>query len=159
MLNFQPTIYDEPVQRELEAWWRTPYWRGQQCRGRGVDCVRFIAGVMDDLYGFVRERLERLPQDVALHSPATARAALRQFLSIYQPHERVADGTAQAGDVVVTGPVGGGPGHALIVGGRRGELWHAGAQHVECTGYGYLSRGDVAMHAVYRMLDRERWVA
>jgi hypothetical protein len=155
-LRFQPRPWDERVRTVLETWRGTRYQAGQQARGRAVDCVRFIAGVLDDLYGFVRERLERLPPDTSLHDPEGARAALRTFLRIYSPNVQVEGDSVESGDVVIVGPAEGGPGHALIVGGRRGELWHASSRGVVQGGY---SIDDGQMHVgTFRVTDKELWL-
>ena len=69
-----------------------------------------------------------------------------------------ADGmtTVEPGDIVVTGAVGGGPGHVAIVGARRNTLWHAvSGPGFHQTGWALLS-GQV-LWAVYRIEDKHRW--
>ncbi len=147
------------LERILGTWEGTPYMEGCQAvgSGGGVDCVRFVSGVLDALYGFQRVPIDRLPQDMALHRPESARAAMRQILRIYEPNVEVKDGRAQPGDVVIVGEAQGGPGHALIVGTRKNTLWHATQSiGVHFTGFGQYARVAV-VHAVFRMADREQW--
>lgn len=140
----------------LAGWEGTRYMEGCQAKGGGVDCVRFVAGVLDDLYGFARVPTDRLPQDIALHRPRSARAAMRKILRIYSPNVAVAGIAVQPGDVFVVGAPSAGPGHAMIVGPRRNTLWHATPIGVHYTGWGQYE-GIATVHHVFRMADRERW--
>lgn len=144
--------------RILASWEWTRYLPGCQAKGAtgGVDCVRFVAGVLDELYGFARVPIDRLPQDIALHRPKGARAAMRKILRIYSPHERVTGIAVQPADILVVGEPRGGPGHAMIVGPRRNTLWHATPIGVHYTGFGQYA-GRAVVHEVYRMRDRARW--
>ena len=47
---------------------------GQQCRGRGVDCVHFVAAVLDELLGRPPRNIGRRSADLAIHD---RRAAVR----------------------------------------------------------------------------------
>lgn len=141
----------------LDSWARTPYMEGCQGKGQGVDCVRFVAAVLDELYGFRRVPTDRLPQDIALHRPRTARAAMRKILRVYEPNEEVRGVTLQPGDVVVVGEPSGGPGHAMIVGARKNTLWHATPAGVHRTGWGQYD-GVAVVHHAFRLSDRHRWV-
>jgi len=137
----------------LESWEGTRHRDGQQCKGVAVDCVRFVTGVLDELYG-IKTEIARLPQDASFHSKETCFAALRVFLKNY-PHEDV-EGDLQPGDIVVTGPRGGGPGHAIIVG--KKYLWHCDSQSVVRTGLKLTSGGVYFPKASLRGRNRERWV-
>ncbi len=151
------------IHEVLESWVGTPYMEGQGVRGVATDCVRAVAGVLNDLFGYVRAPLERLPQDVALHAPDTARAALRRFLAIYQPHRRLERGEpVEAGDVLVAGY--NGPGHALIAGASQWSLYHA----TEFAGFHRAGRSAFApaadgrplqLFAVYRIGDKHKWAS
>lgn len=145
------------LSRVLDSWLGTPYMAGNAAKGAGVDCIRFVCSALDEMYGFQREKFERLPLDIALHRPATARAALRRILTIYEPHERVDDGSLEPGDIVVVSPSdSAGPSHAKIAGTSRNVLYHATADGiVKC---GIVERTG-SPFAVYRLRDRERWAA
>ncbi|MEK7425261.1 MAG: hypothetical protein AAB131_15630, partial [Actinomycetota bacterium] len=101
----------------LEPWLGTPYVAGQRLRGVGADCVGFACSVMDEMLGRSDTPRERLPRDAALNHPVKARAFMRVMLERYAPVEEVAPGkVALPGDIFVTGALGGGPGHVIIVG-------------------------------------------
>lgn len=146
------------ILRVLRSWEGTPYMRGQQCKGVAVDCVRYLAGVADELYGTKREPTERLPHDWALHDPSQAFSALRKILRLYSPLEKI-EGAVEAGDALVVGPLRGGPGHVIYCGPVPGSLWHAGRNRVERTSLSVLRSSSYSMRlfAVYRALDKDRW--
>jgi cell wall-associated NlpC family hydrolase len=142
----------------LRSWDGTPYLPGQQAKGPkgGVDCVRFVAAVLDELYGKVTP-IETLPQDAALHARATAVLAMKRIITLYRPNERVADDTIEPGDVLVTSQPGGGPGHALIAGPRRWTLWESTLDGVHFTGWGGIVAAGYRLEAVYRPQLKASW--
>lgn len=144
------------LDRILRDWAGTPYVEGMQGEGQGVDCVRFVYAVLDELHGFERKDPWTLPQDSAMHNREGAFRTMRGICERY-PHERVMDGTLEPTDVIVTGPKGGGPGHALIVGPRRWELWHATLTDVHRTGKGFLDNPENELFRIYRMTSKEQW--
>lgn len=144
------------LERALARWVGTPYRVGQQCAGAGVDCVRFVAAVLDDVMGRVTP-IETLPQDAALHARASAIAAMHRIRRLYEPVALVEDGTLEPGDLLVTAPPGGGPGHALIAGPRRWELWESTLDGVHRTGLGALTAGRWSLRYVYRPGDKTGW--
>ena len=84
----------------LESWLDTPYQAGQLCKGVAVDCVRFMAGFLDEMYGFKRVQTPLLPQDTAFHDKEKAIAAMEQIVRIYSPNTIVTDGEVEPGDVI-----------------------------------------------------------
>lgn len=155
----EAAIAQARLQRILEAWEGTPYVPGQQMKGAGVDCVRFVCAVLDELYGFSRSKIEDLPGDIALHSRGTAVAAMKLIMSIYEPNMSIDDGSLEPGDILVVAPPAGGPGHAMIVGGRENELWHSTQHRVQMTGIGFITAAyhGWRLFGAYRACDRERW--
>lgn len=151
----------ERAQRKLEgildSWYETPYMMGAQVKGVGVDCVRFVCAVLDELYGFKRSPVPELPQDIAMHRRDTAIAAMKFILRLYEPNVPVEDGILEPGDVLAVAPPGGGPGHAMIVGARENEVWHSTGRRVQRTGIA-LPLNGWTVHGAYRATDRERWV-
>lgn len=149
----------EKLQKILDSWEGTPYMPGQQMKGAGVDCVRFVCAVLDELYGFSRVAIPELPGDIALHARDTAVAAMRYIMKLYEPNEPVLDGVLEPGDILVVAPPKGGPGHAMIAGGRENELWHSMDRRVQRTGIGFLTDKyhGWQFYGAYRALDRERW--
>lgn len=138
---------------ELRSWEGTPYGRGQQCKGVAVDCVRFLCGVLDAMYG-LDNSIPRLPQDMAMHDHASAIAAMRYISGLY-PHEAARGRVLYPGDAVIVGERKGGPGHALIVGPDPNSLWQAGTSEVHRTGISFSVEWKV--HRVYRMLHKDTW--
>jgi len=163
-LSWQPlagfagaTLAQRRLEGILDSWLDTPYMMGAQVKGVGVDCVRFVCAVLDELYGYKRAPVPELPQDIALHKRDTAVAAMRFILRLYEPNESVDNGALEPGDVLAVAPPGGGPGHAMIVGARENEIWHSTGRRVQMTGLA-LYLGGWSIHSAYRTCDRERWV-
>ena len=145
------------MENVLLAWLGTEYGSGQRCRGVAADCIGFACGALDDVDGRSRAKDPRVPADVCLHDPERARAAIRDLLEVYEPWEPVRD-LLQPFDLIVAGPAGGGPGHALLVGPRRNTLWQCSqARGVHWSGWA-LGPGYESLHAAYRLGDRERWL-
>lgn len=140
------------------AWEGTPYREGQSVRGVGTFCTAFVCAVLDELYQDGRATsLPEIPTDASMHDRSTALAGLRWFLRRYPEHAEVTSGKIQPGDVLVTGPSGGGPGHAILVGPRENTLWQCSGGSVHFTG---MALPDCyQLHAVYRMKDRIRWLS
>jgi hypothetical protein len=139
----------------LASWDGTPYMLGQRCKGVGVDCIRFVVAVIDELAG-TTTRVRVLPGDVAHHAPAVAFDALARVLELV-PSAPVLEGPLEPGDVVVTGPLKGGPGHALIVGVDGLSGWHATQPQGVCrTGLGVLDWMGHRIVSTHRLTDR-RW--
>ena len=141
----------------LDAWKGTPYMGGQQVRGVGVDCVRFCSSVMDEIERKPKTPIETLPPDAALHTREGAMSVMRLIRASYMPNVQVKDGQLQPGDVIVVGPRGGGPGHAMIVGGRTGEIWHASRSGVVRTGTSFAD-DNFELFRIYRKEGRETWL-
>lgn len=155
------------LERILGEWEGTPYRNGQSLKGVGTFCTAFLCSVLDELYRKAQPTpLPDIPPDAAMHDPERARGGLRWFLETYPNHVRVEpeiDGPykgrriVQPGDVLVSGPVGGGPGHAILVGPRENTLWQCSGQSVHWTGL-YLP-DCYSLFAAYRMTDRETWLS
>jgi cell wall-associated NlpC family hydrolase len=147
------------LERVLLSWEGTPYMVGQQAKGAGVDCVRFVAGVLDELRGRATP-VATLPNDAALHNRAGAVAAMRRILELQRPWVPVEDGTVEPGDVLVWAPRGGGPGHATIAGGERFVLWESSVSGVRRTAIGaMLVHGAWAFSGAFRPTDKTSWRA
>ena len=143
----------------LWRWRGTPY-RVNRCREQsGVDCVRFVVAVLEELYRGEFGEMDKVPHDISFHDPEGARASMRNL--IRQLRERMgcwaedvtAGLTVQAGDVVVVGPEHGGPGHLMIVGmGKRifHSVWNA-----EVCPTGLTLR--YPLHRIFRPAEQERW--
>ena len=138
----------------LKEWDGTPHSHGQCVKGVAVDCVRFVSAVIDEMFR-TKHDLTVLPPDAAIHDRAGAMKLMRHWLTWF-PHVRVIDMSIEPGDVVICSYPNGGPGHAMVAGTRPGELWHAEANRVCRTGYGFYANGVYTFHSLYRP-DKETW--
>jgi cell wall-associated NlpC family hydrolase len=138
----------------LESWEGTRYLAGCQVKKAGVDCVRFVSGVLDELHG-TSTPIARLPQDASFHNKQLCQAALKSFLSRFD-YEEIKNGQLQPGDVLIAGPIGGGPGHALIAG--IDCLWHCNSKSVVRTGTVMVSGGAYFLKKIVRSLERDKWL-
>ena len=138
----------------LESWEGTPYVAGWGAKQAGTDCVRFVSGVLDELYRRDTE-LERLPQDASFHNKTLCQSALRKFLGRYE-HVEVENNVLQPGDIIIAGPNSGGPGHAMIAGWDC--LWHCDSSSVTRTGLIMPNKGAYFFKKAYRGYDRKGWL-
>jgi cell wall-associated NlpC family hydrolase len=142
------------LQTVLESWKGTPYRPGQQAKGFGVDCVRFVTGVLDELRG-TSTPIKRLPPALSLHNSQMATAALHEIISAFPSDVLEDTETVEPGDIIVC-RIGhdGGPGHVYIVGGRPYEIWHSmevcGVTQSGLASVKYLLR-------CWRYKERELW--
>jgi hypothetical protein len=134
----------------LRPWLGTPYLAGQQRQRVGVDCVRFVAGVLDELLER-RTPIETLPADACMHDPAGALAAMEQFATIFGAEDATDDAVIYPGDAVVTGPEEGGPGHCMLVGHERNVVWHASPPRVARMALGGIYLVGYRVFRVYRL--------
>ena len=133
------------------AWEGTPFQDNMQIRGRGVDCVRFMAAVLNEAYREQRCTINQLPRDVGWHDRSRAIQAMRAIHRIYPESAIIRDGSLEPGDVLVTRPPGGGPAHVVMVGGRPGHFW-------EASSGGVVRCGQPAKIArTYRATDKNLW--
>jgi len=143
----------------LLSWKDTKYQAGQQCKGVATDCVGFVCGVLDELTHREPTPRESLPQDAAFHARETAEAGMRLIARMYSPMEFRHESqmwVVEPGDIVVTGSEGGGPGHAMIVGARPNELWHANNRRVMRGGMVLMDKFQKVFR-VCRMGNRASW--
>ena len=97
------------LMEELASWEGTPHRSRWQHKGKGVDCVRFVAAIASHLTG-IYPKIKTLPQDTAFHNKSAAMSGLRELLKLF-PTEPVRGTVIQPGDLVIAGPAAGGPGH------------------------------------------------
>jgi len=151
----QSAQVEERLRRILKSWEGTPHMDGQRAKGVGVDCVQFVAAVLDELAGTETE-LKSLPKDTAFHQRDKAVAGMKLFIKHFNG-EKV-DEPYQPGDVFITGPLSGGPGHAIILGPDRG-LWHSATNRVIRSGFDALNSPVYKHKATFRVKDRwTSWV-
>lgn len=153
-----PLPFADRLERILEEWRGTKYMSGQQCKGTAADCIGFVFGEVDELYGRPSPDRTVLPPDTAMHSPEKARATMRKLRRLYSPNSVVTDRYIEPGDVIVVGPHGGGPGHIMSVGPRKNTLWHCSNQTgVVQVGLSFSNEYQ-QIFGIYRFDDREKWV-
>jgi cell wall-associated NlpC family hydrolase len=138
----------------IEKWKGTPYRRGQQCPGVGVDCVGFVCGMLDGLTGRSPTQFDRFPSDTAFHTREGAIAAIYAIRDRFRPNSTILDEFMEPGDVVLVGPGGAGS-HAMLVGNGPHEFWHASMAGVVKAGSNYF--GENKIHGVIRADEREGW--
>lgn len=144
-LSWKPLDFEgaDLVTARLEAlyqkWEGTPYMPGQRMPQIGVDCVRFVCAVMDEMYGIYTE-IPREIQDRSLHDPKGAEDIVALIRSYYPDHIDlvIGDRCVEPGDIPITGNAQGGPGHAILVGTARNTMWQATTRAVRMTGLGLL---------------------
>jgi hypothetical protein len=143
----------------LATWEGTRYGSGQRCRGVLADCVGAIFGCIDDLDGRQRAQSPSMPPDTALHDLSTSAEALAALRAIYDPVQSVRrDRGVQPFDILVVGPEGGGPSHAMLVGTAPGHLWHCTPGAGFHRGGWALGTGYEVLHGAFRIGDRWRWL-
>lgn len=151
------TVWQAKLQEVLESWRGTPWVAGCGLRGRGVDCVRFVVAVLDELHQQSPGPVPRLPQDMSIHDRMVAFSSAHLIAQRY-PHEIIESqpGLIQSGDVVVFRMgIAGGPGHVAIAGGRDArELWHSAAGVGVCRTSAAAS-GHILR--IWRPTQREDW--
>ncbi|MCP4897890.1 MAG: hypothetical protein GY906_13035 [bacterium] len=114
---------------------------------------------MNELSGEERVCPPRLPQDIAMHDPRGALEVMHSIADGFRPFEVVKrGGEIEPGDVIVVGPVGGGPGHGMVVGATPNAIWHSTGQGVQFTGLGNLHLMRQRIFRVYRYLEKHLWL-
>jgi hypothetical protein len=110
--------------------------------------VRFVVRVYDELQG-TKSLVTTLRGDVATHAPHIAQAGLDRLVGQFdlQP----CGPFVEPGDLLVCGPVCGGPGHVMIVGTVKNQLWHASYDRVKVVGMGITGMLGNVLHSVWRM--------
>lgn len=144
----------DSVQR---SWLNTPYMEGQSVKGAGVDCIRLVTSILDELYGL--DGTKDLPitaRDIGHHSGAWR--TLAKFALETYPLESEWHGTIQPGDVILTrGESNAKPDSVshIAMAGRSGAVIHATPPRVSMTAIAGLP----PIERVYRPLNVERWSA
>jgi len=152
--HLDPKI-ETALQNTISPWIGCPYMPGQQCKGIGVDCIRFVTGVLDELYGISRD-IKCLPMDVCMHRPAQAVESMLQIMKLY-PHTSLKDlSTVEPGDIVITGTADG-PGHAMIAGQLDNQLWHTNGRKVVMAAPRFSSRSLSRLFRIVRPANKEGW--
>lgn len=114
----------EIIQRTLDSWLYTPYKLFSQAPGPegATDCVRFVGGVGDTVLG-TKTHIPRVLSDISFHDPEKARDCMRFLVREFEMRLLPQGSELQPMDVIMCGPRGGGPGHAMFAG-TDGYLYH-----------------------------------
>jgi len=108
------------------------------------------------MYRRAYETLPQLPADRSLHDIEGSKAAMRLIVDLYRPRSVGWETEPlEPGDMLVVGPPGGGPGHAMVAGPAR-QLWHCMPAGVVRTGL-QLKQTDWTLFRVYRVADKHTW--
>lgn len=152
-----PSKSEKALEEELSLWLGTPYMEGNQCRGAGVDCVRFVEAVLWKLYygryPTEQEQVRKLAQDAAIGDRRSTTEVARELCRRF-PHD-IARGKTVAvrpGDVIIV-KEGVGPGHTGIVSTRPNVAIHAIAPEVSSVSL----HGLVPIARVIRLKDKHQW--
>lgn len=137
----------------LTKWQGTPYSLKFVSPGVGVHCTAFVCHVLDELYRRPFSGTPNVPHDISFHNRSGAQAGMRWFLRRFLADRVERD--VEPGDVLVTGPREGGPGHAVIVGPRANTLWQSTSAGVHFTGMALPEAYQ--LHAVFRPRGKEDW--
>lgn len=156
-MRFRASQYDEVVEARCRAWEGTKYSFNRRRRQVAVDCVHFVSGVLDELFGIEASRsLQSLLPDACVHDRKTVLVMLRLWLIAY-PHERVRDGSVEAGDVLFFRPtLAKSTVSHVAIAGSEGKLWHATPPRVCFTGLGALP--NLSHLATYRSPCKSSWI-
>lgn len=145
------------LQEILDRWEGTPYMDGQRMCGQGVDCVRLVEAILEELFDFEDDfTVERVAQDSACHDERTVTRVMNQLQRRY-PHTFDTSDEVQPGDIVIINQ-GKGPGHCAIVGTRVNIVYHAipFGSGVAYSGIGYMNHEQVA-HTIH-VQEKHKWV-
>lgn len=148
------TIINLKLYTLFERWQGTPYMAGNQCKQRGVDCIRWVTAILDKMYSIPPTNITTLPSDASFHNKRGAMKAMVQIKRLY-PHCKVLrHEPMEPGDLVIVGPPGGGPGHAMLVGTQKNTLWHCTPQSGVCKTGWSLAVGHQHIFRIYRAKNR-----
>lgn len=155
-----PVAKGRAIERRLERilgeWKDTPYHPSFIHKKQGVYCTAFVCRVLEELYRREWRDMLNIPDDISFHNREGAIAGLKWFMRQFPACEKITDNKIEPGDVIITGPEGGGPGHAIIVGPRRNTMWQAsGTCGVHFTGLALPNIYE--LYAAYRFSDRSTW--
>lgn len=151
-------LWLEELNKCVLSWKGTPHMDGQCMKGRGVDCVHFVAAVLDELEGTTT----LVPKKAKLTGVFSREESMKVCRAIARAHDHTTLHHPKAtdimpGDVLVVAaePNGSSPGHVMIAGVEDGSAWHVtSGSGVSMTGIGGYWK-DVLM--VWRPTNKEQW--
>lgn len=156
--RYRPSPHTDRVEAVCSSWVGTSYGHNRRTKGVRVDCVHFVAGVLDELFGAPRSSgLNSLMPDACVHDQEAVIDMLRVWLRLYR-HHRVRDGSLEAGDVVFLRPAlaRSSVSHVLIAG-DCSKLWHSTSGPGVCFS-GYVPPEGLQLRAVFRSAEKSKWL-
>lgn len=139
----------------IDRWVGTPYMEGQQCEQAGVDCVRFVEAVLQELYRYscrARDPILNVAQDASVHDARTTTRVTRDLVRRY-PHTIERGCYVHPGDIIIC-RVGKGPGHTVIIGAKPWSCYHA----MPTAGVALGGVGSIPdVQRVIHMLEKNTW--
>ena len=140
---------------ELLSWQGTPFMRGQRVKQKAADCVNFLAGVLDALYGFPPLKRMSMPIMPGSHSTRRSWENVRSIVTTY-PNEVIRGDIidVEPGDILVV-RAGSGPGHVMIVGPEPNTLWQS-IPTVGVVKTGFRQTG-LNIQRAWRLLRKDTW--
>lgn len=131
----------ESLRAILESWRGTPYLELHSIKGPrgGVDCIRFVASVLSELYRIDPPRLPEIPAEAAFHDGRMVVRVVRAFLARFPLAVRRGPEYGVGDVLLIDSGAQRWGGHLVIVGHDR-RLWHAESG----DGVGTLSPAGVA---------------
>ena len=110
------------IDKAVEEWVSTPYRPNTQVKQQGADCLRLVAGILDDLFETPHPTpLPVVPQSVGLHDRRRAMRSIHIMLGNWFSADAVVDDSIEPGDIAVTRSspnipgLPANPGHAMFV--------------------------------------------
>jgi hypothetical protein len=146
--SFVPIDSDSSLalRRASRIWMDTPFSRGSQIPGIGVDCVRFVAAVYDDLF----QTETAIPED--REDPSMIRAVRRGWFGL----RRIFVPRVHPGDLIaVKRPKTGKIVHLALVSTIEGEIWQASRLAGRVVRDGFQSLAYP--FTIFRPEERHRW--
>jgi len=113
------------LEEEFTKWAGVPYMSGGSSTA-GADCLGSVFSILGLPH-------DRIPADTCMHSPETAKAAMKQL--IRDANLTVVTGEVQCGDLLVFCTRSGGPAHLGIVGNRTNTFWHSSSKGFTLSGW------------------------
>lgn len=87
----------------MEDWRGTPYRADCRLKGIGVNCINFLAAIMDEMYSVsVPTPVLSFPETASLHSREPGQKAIRELLQAWYGSDKVdRAGPFRCGDVLI----------------------------------------------------------
>lgn len=143
------------VQNHIELWVGCPYVAGGSSPIYGADCLRSAGKLIGSIYG-KSINIEDLPQDLGMNDRVKATRAMRKIRRSFMPNSIVRNYELNAGDVLVTAWINGGPGHVMICGDNA--LYHCPRQFGKFCKTGFIIPEGQELSRIYRYDNREEWL-